>query len=156
LRIETFDKKISQLEGELRKYKQQIAQTKSPATKNMVKQRAVRILKQLRMYEKQRDQLLQQSFNFEQANFAEQSMKDAKTTVFAMKTGVKSMKTQYKSFNITELEDVQDELQDMMEYAEEINETLSRSYDIGDVVDENELEEEVFLSHFYCLTFYLN
>jgi hypothetical protein len=35
-----------------------------------------RILKQKKMYENQRDQLSQQSFNMEQSNFAIQGMKD--------------------------------------------------------------------------------
>lgn len=48
---------------------------------NAVKAKAMRVLKQRKMYENQRDQLSQQSFNLEQANFAIQSVKDTKTTV---------------------------------------------------------------------------
>lgn len=47
----------------------------------MVKQKALRVLKQKRMYEQQRDNLAQQSFNMEQANYTIQSLKDTKTTV---------------------------------------------------------------------------
>lgn len=43
-----------------------------------VKQKALRLLKQKKTYESQRDNLLQQSFNMEQANFATQQLKDTK------------------------------------------------------------------------------
>lgn len=36
------------------------------AGKNAIKQKALRVLKQKKMYEGQRDQLMQQSFNMEQ------------------------------------------------------------------------------------------
>ena len=50
----------------------------------MVKQKAMRVLKQKRMYEQQREQLTNQSFNLEQSNFAIQTVKDTKTTVCKM------------------------------------------------------------------------
>lgn len=50
-------------------------------SKNLVKQKALRVLKQKRHYEAQLDGLRQQSFNMEQTNFATQQLKDTKTTV---------------------------------------------------------------------------
>lgn len=41
----------------------------------------MRVLKQRKMYESQRENLTNQSFNMEQANFATQMLKDTKTTV---------------------------------------------------------------------------
>lgn len=49
--------------------------------KNMVKQKAMRVLKQKKQYESQADNLRNQSFNMEQTNFAVQSVKDTKATV---------------------------------------------------------------------------
>lgn len=71
---------------------------------NMVKQRALRVLKQKRMYENQLEGLRNQSFNMEQANFATQQLKDTKTTVDAMKLGVKEMKKEYKKVDIGKIE----------------------------------------------------
>lgn len=51
----------------------------------MVKQRALRVLKQKKQYENQLMNLQQQSFNMEQQNYALQSLKDTKDTVSAMK-----------------------------------------------------------------------
>ena len=48
------------------------------------------------MYEAQRENLTNQSFNMEQTNYATQMLKDTKTTVDAMKFGVKEMKKEYK------------------------------------------------------------
>lgn len=71
---------------------------------NAVKQKAMRLLKQKKMYESQRDNLAQQSFNMEQANFSLQTLKDTKTTLDAMKGGVKEMKQAYKHVDINQIE----------------------------------------------------
>merc|ERR1712025_1299204 len=83
-----------------------------------------------------------QSFNMEQVNYSTQMLKDTKITVNAMKTGLKEMKKEYKNVNIDQIEDMQDELADMMEDANEIQESLGRSYGMPDV-DEDELEAEL-------------
>jgi len=59
-----------------------------------------------------------------------------------MKAGVKQMKKEYKKINIDKVEDLQDELEDMMYEANEIQEVMGRSYGIGDDIDEAELEAE--------------
>ncbi len=71
---------------------------------NMVKQKAMRVLKQKKMYDGQLEGLRNQSFNMEQANFGIQQMKDTKTTVDAMKLGVKEMKREYKKVDIGKIE----------------------------------------------------
>ena len=58
--------KIRKLDAELIKYKDQMAKMREGGAKNAVKQKALRILKQKKMYEAQRDQLMNQSFNMEQ------------------------------------------------------------------------------------------
>ncbi|KPP65008.1 charged multivesicular body protein 5-like [Scleropages formosus] len=79
-RVESVDKKIARLDAELVKYKDQMKKMREGPSKNMVKQKAMRVLKQKRMYEGQRDNLAQQSFNMEQANYTIQTLKDTKTT----------------------------------------------------------------------------
>jgi charged multivesicular body protein 5 len=109
----------------------------------MVKQRALRVLKQKKMYEQQLEGLRNQSFNMEQTNFATQQLKDTKTTVDAMKTGVKEMKREYKKVDIGKIEDLHDEMEDMLELAGEVQETLGRAYGLPDDVDEDDLEAEL-------------
>lgn len=141
-RGESVDKKIARLDAELVKYKDQIKKMRDGPSKNMVKQKAMRVLKQKRMYEGQRDQLMQQSFNMEQANYTIQTLKDTKTTVDAMKIGAKEMKKAYKNVKIDQIEDLQDQLEDMMEDANEVQEALSRSYGTPEI-DEDDLEAEL-------------
>ncbi|XP_023684375.1 charged multivesicular body protein 5-like [Paramormyrops kingsleyae] len=141
-RAESIDKKISRLDAELFKYKEQMKKMRDGPAKNMVKQKALRVLKQKRMYEGQRDNLTQQSFNMEQANYTIQTLKDTKTTVDAMKIGAKEMKKAYKKVKIDQIEDLQDQLEDMMEDANEVQEALSRSYGTPEL-DEDDLAAEL-------------
>ncbi|XP_012676747.1 charged multivesicular body protein 5 [Clupea harengus] len=141
-RAESIDKKISRLDVELVKYKDQMKKMRDGPSKNMVKQKAMRVLKQKRMYEGQRDQLMQQSFNMEQANYTIQTLKDTKTTVDAMKVASKEMKKAYKTVKIDQIEELQDNLEDMMEDASEVQDALSRSYGTPDI-DEDDLEAEL-------------
>ena len=73
-------------------------------SQNMVKQRALQVLKKKKMYEGQLEGLRNQSFNMEQANFGLQQLKDTKTTVDAMKMGVKEMKKEYKKVDTGKIE----------------------------------------------------
>ncbi|XP_074477461.1 charged multivesicular body protein 5 [Sebastes fasciatus] len=141
-RTESTEKKIAKLDVELAKYKDQMKKMRDGPSKNMVKQKAMRVLKQKRMYEGQKDNLMQQSFNMEQANYTISTLKDTKTTVDAMKTGLKEMKKAYKHVDINKIENLQDDLEDMMEDANEIQETLGRSYGTPDI-DEADLEAEL-------------
>ena len=65
-RGDSVDKKIAKLDAELAKYKDQMKKMRDGPAKNQVKSKALRVLKQKRMYENQREQLTQQSFNMDQ------------------------------------------------------------------------------------------
>ncbi|XP_034704132.1 vacuolar protein sorting-associated protein 60.1-like [Vitis riparia] len=56
-RGETVDEKIKKLDAELSRYKEQIKKTRPGPAQEAVKARAMRVLKQKRMYEGQRDML---------------------------------------------------------------------------------------------------
>ena len=146
-RAESIEKKISKLDLELKKYKDQMGKMRNGPSKvlrqtshphigildrscvtrtsfplspsllpftlslslplplqNAVKQRALRVLKQKKLYEGQLEGLRNQSFNMEQTNFSTQQLKDTKTTVDAMKLGVKEMKREYKKVDIGKIE----------------------------------------------------
>lgn len=141
-RAEGVEKKIARLDVELKKYRDQMAKMRDGPAKNAVKQKALRVLKQKKQYETQADNLRNQSFNMEQTNYATQSLQDTKTTVNAMKMGVKQMKKEFKHVNIEQIEDLQDDLSDMLEDANEVQEVLGRAYGVPDI-DEDELEAEL-------------
>lgn len=140
-RGDTLDEKIRKLDQQLIQYREQLKRTRSPSVQNGIKQRAARLLKQKRLYENQREQLYNQSFNMEQANFGIQNMQDTVTTVTAMKEANKTMKQQFKKIDIDDVEDVMDDLEDLLEQNNEIQESMGRSY--GVEVDEDDLEAEL-------------
>merc|ERR1712183_542897 len=78
----------------------------------------------------------------EQTNMAAQTLKDTKTTMDAMKVGVKEMKKEFKNVNIEKIEDMQDELADMLEDANEVQEVMGRAYGMPEI-DEDDLEAEL-------------
>lgn len=59
-----------------------------------------------------------------------------------MKTGLKEMKREYRKVDINKIEDMQDEMEDMLDQANDIQEAMSRSYGTPDV-DEADLEAEL-------------
>merc|ERR1712113_1258000 len=141
-RAESMDKKIGRLDAELKKYREQMSKMRDGPAKNAVKQKALRVLKQKKSYEAQSENLRNQAFNMEQTNYATQSLKDTKTTVNAMKLGVKEMKKEFKNVNIDQIEDLQDDLADMLEDANEVQEALGRTYGMPEI-DEDDLEAEL-------------
>ncbi|CAG8486730.1 10774_t:CDS:2 [Paraglomus occultum] len=142
-RVEAVEVKIKKYDAELARYKEQMNKMRDGPGKNAIKAKAMRVLKQRKLYETQRDQLQQQSFNMEQAAFTTENLRNVATTVDAMQTANKEMKRQYKNINIDQLERVQDEMEDLMEQANDIQEALGRSYGLPEDIDEEELEAEL-------------
>merc|ERR1712223_1680833 len=134
-RAESIDKKTARLDAELKKYRDQMSKMRDGPAKNAVKQKALRVLKQKKQYEAQGENLRNQAFNMEQTNYATQSLKDTKTTV-------KEMKKEFKNINIDQIEDLQDDLGDMLEEANEVQEAMGRSYGMPEI-DEDGLEAEL-------------
>jgi charged multivesicular body protein 5 len=156
-RVKALDEKIAGLDKELVNYRNQLKKAKGSAATN-IKRRAMETLKRKKMYENQRDQLAGQQFNIEQTSFAIDSIKDTQTTVGAMKDANKQIKAEFKKMNLSEIEvggmpddpfhdnntltckcpfsdqDTVDDLADMMEDMNEVNDMLSRSYNVGDEV----------------------
>jgi charged multivesicular body protein 5 len=122
------------------------------------------------MYEAQRDQLSNQAFNIDQTSFAIETVKNTQITVSAMKSAAKTLKSEQKKINLSELEDMQDDmegfeirilhknccnyfklffrkkknnLKDMLEDVGEISDILGRSYGMPDGIDEEDLDAEL-------------
>ncbi len=72
--------------------------------KNAIKQRALRVLQQKKMYEGQRDQIMQQTFTMEQASLAQDNMKNTMVMVDAMKTTNQVLKQQYGKMDVHKIE----------------------------------------------------
>ena len=142
-RVSSLDVKLSSLNAELSTYQAKISKMRDGPGKTALKQKALKVLQRRKMYESQRDQLQQQSWNMEQANMMQDNLKNVMTTVDAMKTTNKALKQQYGKIDIDKIERMQDEMQDLMEVGNEINESISRAYDVPEDVDEAELDAEL-------------
>ncbi|KAG5387213.1 hypothetical protein IGI04_038683 [Brassica rapa subsp. trilocularis] len=82
-RGESVEDKIKKLDVELCKYREQIQKTRSGLVQQALKARAMRLLKQKKMYEGQRDMLYNQTFNLDQVSFAAEGLKDAQQTLLS-------------------------------------------------------------------------
>jgi len=64
-------------------------------------------------------------------------------TFDAMQQANKEMKKQYGKFDIDKIEKMHFDMEDMLEQANEIQESLARSYAVPDEIDEADLEAEL-------------
>lgn len=142
-RIESIDVKLAKLNAELTAYQQKLAKMRDGPGKTAIKQKALKVLQQRKMYESQRDQLQAQSWNMEQAGMMQDNLKNTMTTIDAMKTTTKELRKQYGKVNIDKIEKLQDEMADLMDMGNDIQDAISRSYDVPEDVDESELDAEL-------------
>ncbi|KAA1473492.1 vacuolar protein sorting-associated protein 60 [Dentipellis sp. KUC8613] len=142
-RVGSIEVKIKKLDGELARYKEQMSKLRNGPGKDAVQQRALRTLKQKRLYEGQLAQLTQQTFNMESAALATENLRNTMATVDAMKQANKELKRQYGKIDVDKIENMHYDMEDLLEQANEIQETLGRSYAVPDEIDEADLEAEL-------------
>ncbi|KII94914.1 hypothetical protein PLICRDRAFT_196436 [Plicaturopsis crispa FD-325 SS-3] len=142
-RMASIEVKVKKLDGELGRYKEQMSKLRNGPGKDAIQQRALRTLKQKRMYEAQMAQLTQQTFNMESASLATDNLRNTMATVDAMKLANKEMRKQYGKIDVDKIESIHYDMEDMLEQANEIQETLGRSYAVPDEIDEADLEAEL-------------
>lgn len=158
-----LDEKIKKLDEELLRHKELIDRARPGPAKarcagvaslvgaapdpaqDAAKQRALRVLKQKKLYEGQRDQLYSQQFNLDQTSFAVASMEDTKLQVKAMTLAAKDLKQQFKSkeLNINSIDKLTDEMADLMGMSNEIQDALGQNYSVPDDINEDELMGEL-------------
>ncbi|CCU81297.1 SNF7 family protein (Cta1)/charged multivesicular body protein [Blumeria hordei DH14] len=142
-RVSSLDVKLAAINAELTAYQPKLSKMRDGPGKNSNQTKALKVLQRRKMYEGQRDQLQQQLWNMEQAGMMQDNLKNVMTTVDALKQTNRSLKQQYGKININKIEQMQDEMADLMEVGNEIQESISRSYDIPEDVDEAELDAEL-------------
>ncbi|KAG1892226.1 Snf7 family [Suillus subluteus] len=136
-RVASVEVKIKKLDGELFRYKEQMSKLRNGPGKNAIQQRA------LRLYEGQLNQLQQQTFNMESAALTTDNLRNTMATVDAMKLANKEMRKQYGKIDIDKIENMHYDMEELLEQANEIQESLGRSYAVPDEIDEADLEAEL-------------
>ncbi|KAM0481945.1 hypothetical protein ACHAPX_003279 [Trichoderma viride] len=142
-RIASIDTKLKALNGELSAYQDKLSKMRDGPGKQAIKQKALKVLQRRKAYEAEKDKLDSQVWNMEQAQTMQDNLKNVMTQVDAMKTTNKELRKQYGKIDIDKIERLQDDMADLLDVGNEIQESLSRGYDIPDEVDEAELDAEL-------------
>lgn len=142
-RVASIDVKLAAINAELTGFQTKISKMRDGPGKTAIKQKALKVLQRRKMYEDQREKLQQQTWNMEQAGMMQDNLKNVMTTVDAMKRTNSELKQQYGKINIERIEQMQDEMADLMDIGKDIQDSISRSYDIPEDVDEAELDAEL-------------
>lgn len=142
-RVGLFDVKLSKINSELSTYQQKIARMRDGPGKSALKQKALKLLRQRKQIEGQKDQLENQSWNMTQAAMTTDNLQNTMITVDAMKTANKQLKKTYGKIDIDKIEALQDEMLDLIDKSNELQESLLMSNDIPDDISESELDAEL-------------
>lgn len=142
-RVGTFDVKLSKINAELSTYQQKIARMRDGPGKSALKQKALKLLRQRKQIEAQKDQLENQSWNMTQASMTTDNLQNTMITVDAMKSANKQLKKTYGKIDIDKIESLQDEMLDLIDKSNELQESLLTSYDVPDDISESELDAEL-------------
>ncbi|CCE81810.1 Piso0_002483 [Millerozyma farinosa CBS 7064] len=142
-RVGSLDVKLSKINSELSTYQQKISRMRDGPGKNALKQKALKLLRQRKQIEAQKDQLENQSWNMSQASMTTDNLKNTMITIDAMKTANKQLKQTYGKIDVDKVEELQDEMLDLIDKSNELQESLSTSYDVPDEISESELDAEL-------------
>ncbi|RDA95910.1 hypothetical protein CP533_5906 [Ophiocordyceps camponoti-saundersi (nom. inval.)] len=142
-RIASIDTKLKALNGELSAYQEKLSRMRDGPGKQAMKQKALKVLQRRKAYEAEKDKLEAQVWNMEQAQSMQDNLSNVMTQVDAIKTTNKELRRQYGKIDIDKIERMQDEMADLLDAGNDIQESLARSYDIPDDVDESELDAEL-------------
>ncbi|KAK3985271.1 Snf7 family [Cladorrhinum sp. PSN332] len=142
-RISSIDVKLAAINAELTGYQTKLSKLREGPGKTALKQKALKVLQRRKQYEAQRDQLQSQVWNMEQAQTMQDNLKNTMVTIDALKSTNKALKKEYGKVDIDKIERLQDEMADLLDVGNEIQESLARSYDIPEDVDEAELDAEL-------------
>lgn len=142
-RVSSLDVKITKVNSELATYQQKLSKMRDGPGKSALKQRAIKLLRQRKQLETQRDQLMSQSWNISQAQMTTENLKNTMITADALRQTNKELRKTYGKINIDKLEDMQDEMLDLIDQSNELQAALGRSYDVPDDISESELDAEL-------------
>lgn len=142
-RVGLLDVKLSKINAEFATYQQKISRMRDGPGKLALKQKALRLLRQRKQIEAQKDQLENQLWNMTQASMTTDNLKNTMVTMDAMKLTNKALKAQYGKIDIDKIELLQDEMLDLIDKLNELQELLLMSYDAPDEISESELDAEL-------------
>ncbi|KCV72999.1 hypothetical protein H696_00549 [Fonticula alba] len=142
-RADVIQVKIDKIDAELKTIQTRLSKMTEGSAKQQLKNKAIMLIRQKRGYEQQKNSMLQTAFSVDQVQMTTENLRLTIDTAQTMKQTAKDMKREYKRLDINKIEAIQDDLQDMMDQANEIQEIMGRGYDVPDYIDEADLESEL-------------
>lgn len=142
-RVLLLDIKLLKINAELVTYQQKMARMRDGPGKQNLKQRALKLLRQKRQIEQQKDQLENQLWNISQAQMTADNLKNTMATVDTLKQTNKELRKTYGKIDVDKIEQLNDDMLDLIEKGNEIQETLGSSYGLPEDVSESELDAEL-------------
>eukprot|EP00949_MAST-11_sp_MAST-11-sp1_P002330 g2330.t1 len=136
--VETFDKKIALLDSKIEKQMREAQRYAKTGNKRA----AMNALKRKKMYEKQRQNQLNQKFNMEQMQDSLEQAAFNREAFRATQETRNAMQQMKNEINVDVVADTTDDLQELMADAEDIQNMLSESIG-GDQIDEDDLMAEL-------------
>ena len=139
--------KVDECNKQLVDIKNQMKTAKGMAYKSL-QQKALHVLRRRKMYDQQLGNVMNQQFNIDQVQFTSESIASTIDTMAALKEATAVQQAEMKKLDMNKMEDLFDDLADMMADQEEIQEVMSRSYQVeydeSALLDElAELDEEI-------------
>lgn len=142
-RVPEIDKKIQDIDVQLLGIKKQLATARTPSQKNYLRQQAMQLLKRKKMYEAQRGNIQQTTFNLDMVQFNMDNIQAAQETAKVMKSAAGDLKAAQQAIDLDEIEDLQEDMIDLLYDAEELNEIMSRDFSVGVDINEMDLNAEL-------------
>jgi len=141
----SFDSKAADCDAELRKITEKLKTTDSAISRQLLQQKAKTILIRKKRFEQQAESLREKSFNLESLASTLTSADDMRLVAGALKSGTKHMKKELKKIDLATIEDQQEELADLIDLTEEVQNALSKNYEIPEDIGDEELESQLEL-----------
>lgn len=110
-------------------------------TKN--KRMALAALKRKRAYNNEIEKMMGSRMTIETQIMVIENASTNLSTLKAMKTGASALSNIHGKMNIDKVEDTMDDIREQMDIANEISDAIAQPLDYGNVIDEDELNDEL-------------
>lgn len=138
-----LDQKIEELGAKIQKADEEARQwVAKQSTDATAKARAMQALKRKKLYEQQRDQLVDTQFNVENLAFQHEQAEITAGTVAAMKKATDQLKNQTQKIGVDQVDKLTDEMADIAAEMKDIQSALAAPSAVGSAA-EDEAEKEL-------------
>eukprot|EP00931_Biecheleriopsis_adriatica_P010718 TRINITY_DN111789_c0_g1_i1.p1 TRINITY_DN111789_c0_g1~~TRINITY_DN111789_c0_g1_i1.p1 ORF type:complete len:225 (-),score=87.19 TRINITY_DN111789_c0_g1_i1:75-710(-) len=133
-----LEQKAAELEQKIAKADEEARQwVAQQATNPTAKARAMQALKRKKLYEQQRDQLVDTQFNMENLAFQQEQAKITATTVEAMKAAKDQLKQQTQGMGVDQVDKLTDEMQELAADMKDVQAALAAPTALGSEAQDN-------------------